>query len=344
VSDTSDDGDDNDGNTTDDSTDVSISPKPSVEATKTATVSDTNGSGLNDPGDIIIYTITVENTGNVTLTSITLDDTLTDDNGNALSLDSGPTFVSASGGSPGGTLSAGETATYTASYTIGSAAAYSGSVRNRVVVTSSSPGNTGDVIDISDNGNDNDGNQFNDHTVVATSAQASIETVKTATVSDTNGNSLTDAGDIIIYQVGVTNTGGVNLESLSFVDTLKDGNGQNLSLDAQLSFVSATTSSTSTTLIPTGVVTYTAQYTITNDASYSGSIVNRAVASANVEGTNNQISDQSDDPATAAANDDTTVSIDPVPGLEVTKIATVTDEGDGFVGAGDVINYTITVN
>ena len=300
VSDTSDDGDDNDGNTSDDSTDVSISPKPSVKATKTATVSDTDGSGLNDPGDIIIYTITVENTGNVTLTSITLDDTLTDHNGNALSLDSGPTFVSSSGGSPEGTLSGGETATYTASYTIGSSAAYSGSVRNRVVVTSSSPGNTGDVIDISDNGNDNDGNQFNDHTVVATTAQASIQTVKTATVSDTNGNSLTDAGDIIIYQVGVTNTGGVNLESLSFVDTLKDGNGQNLSLDGQLSFVSATTSSTSTTLIPTGVVTYTAQYTITNDASYSGSIVNRAVASANVEGTNNQISDQSDDPATVS--------------------------------------------
>ena len=105
---------------------MSISPKPSVEATKTATVSDTNGSGLNDPGDIIIYTITVENTGNVTLTSITLDDTLTDDNGNALSLDSGPTFVSASGGSPQGTLSAGETATYTATYTLESSAAFSG--------------------------------------------------------------------------------------------------------------------------------------------------------------------------------------------------------------------------
>ena len=49
-------------------------------------VSDTNGSGLNDPGDIIIYTIEVENTGNVTLTSISLDDTITDHNGNALSL------------------------------------------------------------------------------------------------------------------------------------------------------------------------------------------------------------------------------------------------------------------
>ena len=96
-------------------------------------VSDTNGSGLDDPGDIIIYTIEVENTGNVTLTSISLDDTLTDHNGNALSLDGGPTFVSSSNGSPAGTLGPAETATYTASYTIGSAAAYSGSVRNRVM-------------------------------------------------------------------------------------------------------------------------------------------------------------------------------------------------------------------
>ena len=50
-------------------------------------------------------------------------------------------------GSPAGTLGSAEIATYTASYTR-SAAAYSGSVRNRVIVTSSSPGNTDDVIDI----------------------------------------------------------------------------------------------------------------------------------------------------------------------------------------------------
>ena len=40
-------------------------------------------------------------------------------------------------------------------------------------------------------------------------------------MSDTNGNGLTDAGDVIIYQVGVTNTGGVNLESLSLLTPLK---------------------------------------------------------------------------------------------------------------------------
>ena len=340
VSDTSD-----DPNTAeaDDATEVSITPNPSIEATKTQVVSDTNGSGLNDTGDIIIYTIEIENTGNVTLTSISLDDTITDHNGNALSLDGGPTFVSSSNGSPAGTLGSAEIATYTASYTIGSAAAYSGSVRNRVIVTSSSPGNTDDVIDISDNGDDDDGNRFNDFTVAQTTAQASVEVIKTATVSDTNANGLTDAGDIIIYQVGVTNTGGVNLDSLTFTDNLTDGNGGALNLDAPLTFVSATTSSTSTTIVPSGVVTYTANYTIANDASYTGSILNSAEARANVEGTNNQVNDQSDDPTTPQANDPTEVAIDPVPGLEVEKTASVTDEGDGFVGAGDVINYTITV-
>ena len=90
-------------------------------------------------------------------------------------------------------------------------------------------------------------------------------------------------------------------------------------------------------------MTYTANYTITNDASYTGTIVNSAEARANVEGTNNQVNDQSDDPTTPQANDPTQVAVDPVPGLEVEKTASVTDEGDGFVGAGDVINYTITV-
>ena len=95
-----------------------ISPNPSIEATKTATVSDVNSNGVNDPGDIITYTIVVVNTGNVTLTGISLTDTMTDNNDNALSLDSGPTFVSSSGSSAAGTLASAESATYTAVYTI----------------------------------------------------------------------------------------------------------------------------------------------------------------------------------------------------------------------------------
>ena len=63
VSDTSDDGDDTDGNTTDDITELVINPDPIIEATKVASVTDTNGNGVTDLGDVITYTITVENKG-----------------------------------------------------------------------------------------------------------------------------------------------------------------------------------------------------------------------------------------------------------------------------------------
>ena len=76
----------------------------------------------------------------------------------------------------------------------------------------------------------------------------------------------------------MTNTGGVKLDSLTFTDNLTDGNGGALTLDAPLALVSATTSTTSSTIVPSGVVTDTARYTIGKEASYKGSIVNRAEA------------------------------------------------------------------
>ena len=51
-----------------------------VEVTKTASVSDTNGDNTNGTGDIINYTITVENKGGQTITGVNLVDTLTDNN------------------------------------------------------------------------------------------------------------------------------------------------------------------------------------------------------------------------------------------------------------------------
>ena len=92
VSDTSDDGDDTDGNTVDDPTVTEITPRPSIEISKTALVQDQNSNGKTDQGDIIIYTITVTNTGNVALTGVNLTDTLTDNNNNSLSV-TGPNFV-----------------------------------------------------------------------------------------------------------------------------------------------------------------------------------------------------------------------------------------------------------
>ena len=67
-------------------------------------------------------------------------------------------------GSSQGTLTRGETATYTASYVVSSVSERTGFISNMVNVTASSPGNMDDVTDTSDDGDDTDGNLVNDCT------------------------------------------------------------------------------------------------------------------------------------------------------------------------------------
>ena len=141
-------------------------------------------------------------------------------------------------------------------------AAATGSIKNRVLVTSSSPGNTDDVIDISDNGDDNDGNTLNDHTVVLATAEPKLEATKTATVTDNNGDGNIGAGDSIVYTITVENTGGITLSNITLNDVLTDGNGGNLPLTSGPSLTNATAGSSAATLQATGVLTYTATYTI----------------------------------------------------------------------------------
>ncbi|MEO2066641.1 MAG: gliding motility-associated C-terminal domain-containing protein, partial [Flavobacteriaceae bacterium] len=161
----SDDGDDTDGNTYNDPTVVTTTAlEPSIEVTKTATVTD-NGDGETGTGDTINYTITVENTGNTTLTGVALVDTLSDISGNSLTLTTGPVFAGSDQGSTDGTLAVGETATYTATYVIDEQALQAGGVSNTVTATGSSPTGTDDVTDISDDGDDTDGNTYNDQTI-----------------------------------------------------------------------------------------------------------------------------------------------------------------------------------
>jgi len=93
-----------------------------------------------------------------------LVDTLTDGDGGSLSLLSGPTFVSSSASSSQGSLAVSEIATYTATYSVTQQAVDSGSVVNTVLATASSPQNTNDVTDRSDNGDDSDGETQDDNT------------------------------------------------------------------------------------------------------------------------------------------------------------------------------------
>ena len=199
MTDRSDNGDDSDGETEDDDTITILSRSPLIEATKVASVTDNNSNGVTDLGDTITYTITAQNKGTVTLSGVTIADTVVDGNSSALTLTAGPTYNSSSASSAQGTLTVNEIATYTATYTINQQAVDSGSVSNTVVATASSPGQSNNVTDTSDDGDDTDGNTTDDVTETAITPVPLVEATKTAAITDSNSNSITDLGDVIVY-------------------------------------------------------------------------------------------------------------------------------------------------
>ena len=229
VTDVSDDGDDGDGNTTDDPTVVLITPSPSMEVTKSVTVLE-NGDGTLGVGDTVKYLIKVQNTGNVNLTGPTLVDTFTDASGKVMSLTSGPTFDFADQGSSQGTIKPSESAYYNATFLITQAIVDIGGVDNTVTVTASSTGQSNNVSDTSDDGDDTDGNTTDDITELVINPDPIIEATKVASVTDTNANGVTDLGDVITYTITVENKGNVTLKDVTLADTLKDLNGNTLSL------------------------------------------------------------------------------------------------------------------
>ena len=280
------------------------------------------------------------------MSSVTLADQLTDGQGLSLTLTSGPSFVSASAGSSQGTLSIGETATYSATFLITREAATTGSISNSAIATASTPGQSNNVSDTSDDGDDTDGNTVNDPTVVSIISVPKIEVTKTATVTDNNNNGINDFGDTIDYLITVENIGNITVTGLNYVDTFTDGSGNALQLTTNPTFISSTQSSTIGVLIAGEKATYTANYVIGQSAADSGKIINSILFRGNSPGNAGDVfdvSDNGDDTDGNIIDDSTIIFTVSNLSLETTKTAEVSDNGDGEIGVGDIITYTITV-
>jgi uncharacterized repeat protein (TIGR01451 family) len=121
-----------------------IGTTPSISITLEATVTHIGDADIADrvvrADDIINYSTTVTNTGNVTLTELAVVYALTDGMGNDLVMTSDPTnqWTIAS-------LPPGESYNYVQYYTIGSSAAFTGSISNVVTVTGDTPNGTDDI-------------------------------------------------------------------------------------------------------------------------------------------------------------------------------------------------------
>ena len=159
------------------------------------------GGNQNDkidlPGEVLNYTVSVSNNGNVTLTGVTITDPLTGQNLSGI------------------TLTVGETKTFTSTYTVTQAD------------LDNNGGGDGDI----DNTASADSNET---APVSASAAAPLDFVPALSITKTllevtngNGNTIADAaGDVIRYRVTVTNTDGVTLTNVTIVDPLT---GQNIS-------------------------------------------------------------------------------------------------------------------
>ena len=250
---------------------------PAIMLEKTGVFQDENGDGFADAGETISYSFTVTNIGNVTLTNITLSDP-------SVTISGGPIASLAPGAS--------DSTTFTGSYAVTQADIDAGTFLNLAEVCS---GTTCDD---------------DDHEEELPQNPALAIDKSVISVTDTNGNGLNDAGDVINYNIKVTNTGNVTLTNVTVSDPLLGGD-----------------LATGVTLNVGQDANYTGSYTITQadvdaNGGGDGDIDNTATADSN---------------ETEPEDDSEEVDVDPSPAHSLDKSFT-----QNPVGAGETGEFTLT--
>jgi len=317
--------------------------RPDIAVTKLDSFSD-GGNGQSNVGDVITYTYTVTNNGNVPLSDVTLDETGFGGSGTTPV----PAFTSGTGGATPTSLPPGETLAYTASYAVTATDLVAGFVDNQATV-SALPGNDvagQEITDLSDSENPGDGGTQGSldeddpnrtEFTLPVIFNPAIEAVKTA---DTSGISdPAQVGETIDYTIVISNTGDLDLINITLSDTLTNGSGT--SSNPTPAFVASSAGSPNGSLAAGENATYEFTYAITQGDLDSGSISNTATANATTL-LGLPVSDVSDDNDDLDGNtvDDPTVSLLPVsPSISVTKIANDTTN----VAAGQTVTYSYRV-
>ena len=294
---------------------VNAVQSPAMELTKSSTLDD-GGDGRADVGDTINYTFIVDNTGNVTITNILIDDPLVTVVGGPIVL--APNQV--------------DTTTFTATYNLVQADIDAGTFANTATVNGLDP-SSGGVSDVSDSANPGDGIGDDDPTITSLTSEPSISLLKVGTLND--GVDGVQPNDTITYVLTVENTGNVTLTGITIVDPLAVVTGG--PIDLAPGVIDSTT--------------FTATKTLTQADIDAGTFTNTATVSGD-DPNSTSVSDDSDDPTNGTdsdpngdgnPDDPTTITIPQTPALTIVKTGVLNDGGDGTADVGDVINYTFRV-
>ncbi|WP_299881450.1 hypothetical protein [uncultured Cocleimonas sp.] len=221
---------------------ISITPTPSWALTKTSSSTPTK------EGDVVAYSFSLENTGNVTVSGITLNDAQCN------AVPSSP--VSGDVSNPG-VLDTDETWIYSCNHTVTQAEVDAGSVVNNASATGT-PAGTESLSDVS-----------------ATNT-ISITAAPSWTLDKTTSSSPTKENDTVTYSFSLENTGNVTVSGISLIDAQCDtapttpdsGDAVNPGvLDADETWV------------------YSCDHTVTQAEVDAGKVVNNASATGTPEGT-----------------------------------------------------------
>ncbi|QQX75568.1 DUF11 domain-containing protein [Aequorivita iocasae] len=277
-------------------------------------------------GDVITYTFTVTNEGNVSIDNVVVADPLV-----GLSAITGPTGDTGSDG----ILGLDEIWEYTATYTVTQSDVDAGQVTNQAAVNglAMNPSNTPVSDDSHPTSTTADGD-----TVVVICQNPVIAIVKTGVFNDVDGNQCADAGiDTITYTFTVTNEGNVSLSGITVTDPLLQA--PNPIVD--IVFQGGDTDGDNE-LDVTETWTYTAtSYTITQDDIDTGSVTNQAT----VTGTAPDQTTVEDLSGTDVTNDnETVIELCQNPVIAIVKTGIFNDENQNdCADVDETISYTFTV-
>ena len=294
---------------------------PGIAIVKQGTV-DPGADSVANAGDIVTYTFAIHNTGNVTLSNITLDDPVP-----------GLTLTPATLASlaPGAV----DSTTFTATYPLQQADLDAGHADNQAKVTGTVPVGGGTVSDFSDDNSETE-DQVTVVPLTAAPKIALLKSLDTSTyptaVEDVNGNGLNDAGDRVHYAFEVHNVGNVTLNNV-YVQ------------DRNPSIITTPLPPTGISLAPgaSDTASFAAIYTLTQADVDAGHFNNTA----DTYGTdpNGTIVQDESDPGVLTQNAPTVLDIPAQPAVSLLKTVQSIDDvnNNGINDTNDVIHYAFTV-
>ena len=308
-----------------------ILQNPDFSVTKVAT-SITNGAGTNgldganSAGDIVNYTITIDNTGNVSLTGFTYTDANAD----------GDVITYVSGDDGDGNLEVNETWIYSAAHTVTQAEMDSGGTADTGALDSDDDTDNKVTVSFTEAGP----KSATASTPILQNPDFSVTKVVSGIDGGINDGGILKAdtaGDIVNYTITIDNTGNLTLTGFSYTDANADGD--------VITYVSGDDGDGNLEVNETWI--YSAAHTVTQ-AELDGKGTGITGAIDGDGDTDNRVTVQFTE--AGPKNADATSPLVYNPDFSVTKVATSITGGagtnglDGANSANDVVNYTITID